>query len=145
MGSVGVVYRQLLKALRFANGCRGATKESSSAYKSQTRRTLCRSINNPAGAPPPLGPDARTYTLARYVCVCTRVRVRVYPLSHGGVVIRRVPPVAGVPGRSDEEARSEREGGDRTKAAKAERTLLFTYPHWPAREGTGTFAHFIRA
>lgn len=94
MGSVGVVYRQLLRALRFANdanGCRGG-KRRSRAYKSQTRNTSCRSINNPAGAPPPLSLDA----------ACTYMhawrRVRVYPLSHGGVVIRRVPPVAGVTG-----------------------------------------------
>ena len=56
-----------------------------------------------------------------------------------------VPPVpAYTGGRSEMKRHVVKEKGSRTKAAKAERTLLFTYPHWPAREGTGTFAHFIR-
>lgn len=118
MGSIGVVYCQLLKALWFTNdtnGCRGTNERESLAYKSQTRNTLCRSINNPAGAPRrhrrvPM-PPAHAYTLVGHVCVCVCTCACVYPLSHGGVVIRRVPPVPALPDRSDEEARSEKRRG----------------------------------
>lgn len=79
------------------------------------------------------------------MCVCcVRTRVYVYPLSHGGVVIRRVPPVPAYRiGATKRHVVKEK--GSRTKAAKAERTLLFTYPHWPAREGTGTHSRSLHS
>lgn len=117
------------------------------AYKSQTRNTSCRSINNPAGAPPPLSPDAAcTYMHAGavYVCVCARARAgvrvcaRVYPLSHGGVVIRRCPSCSrrtGVGATKRHVAEKERGGGGRSYEGGKSRAHFIIYVSTLAGEG----------
>lgn len=70
-----------------------------------------------------------------YVCV--------YPLSHGGVVIRRVPPVPAYRIGATKRHVVKREG-ESYEGGKS-RAHFIIYVSTLAREGTGTFAHFIRA
>lgn len=63
------------------------------------------------------------------VCVCVSVCVSFVPRDGDPICIN----VLGY--KEAERAKNDKEG---PKAAKAERTLLFTYPHWLAKEGTDT-------